>query len=188
MLTIRLNRVGKRNHAAFRVVVMDHKRATDAKFVDHIGYYDPHDQKEPFHVDAEKAAYWISKGAKASTTVASFLNKMDIGVVAPVRKKKTTKPKKKDEEAKKESAEKQPDKREIEEKTEEKTEEKKEPPVEEKKAETEDAPDNKGEKEKPKNDEKKEVVVEKKAVQGSDEPSDSGREPKSEKGKDKQDR
>lgn len=92
MLTIRLARFGKKNHATFRVVVMEHKRASDAAPVEKLGYYDPHKETDQFVVDVERVEYWLNQGAQATTTVASFLK--DLGVNAPIRirKKKTTKP------------------------------------------------------------------------------------------------
>ncbi|MBP9749278.1 MAG: 30S ribosomal protein S16 [Candidatus Pacebacteria bacterium] len=68
MLKIRLQRVGRRNHAEFRVVVSEHTRSTtSARYVDHLGAYNPH--TNTVTVDAQRAIDWIGKGAQPSDTV-----------------------------------------------------------------------------------------------------------------------
>ncbi|MBU1167032.1 30S ribosomal protein S16 [Patescibacteria group bacterium] len=100
MLTIRLVRKGKKNQAHFRVVVIDHKKAAQGKFVEELGYYNPHAKAgEEFNVDEKRVDYWLSEGVKVSTTVASFLKKIKLenAALVDVRKKKTNKAKKKEE-------------------------------------------------------------------------------------------
>jgi small subunit ribosomal protein S16 len=72
MLMIRLQRIGRRNHAEFRVVVTEHARAaTSSNYVEALGHYNPHTNTTV--VDAERVKAWIAKGAKPSPTVHNLL-------------------------------------------------------------------------------------------------------------------
>jgi small subunit ribosomal protein S16 len=72
---IRLKRVGALNKPVFRIVVADSRSPRDGKFIEEIGTYHPLKKGDNVVVDAERARYWISKGAQPSDTVASFLRK-----------------------------------------------------------------------------------------------------------------
>ena len=72
---IRLKRVGSLNKPVFRIVVADSRSPRDGKFIEEIGTYHPLKKGDNVVVDAERARYWISKGAQPSDTVASFLRK-----------------------------------------------------------------------------------------------------------------
>jgi small subunit ribosomal protein S16 len=72
MISIRLTRLGRRNHPFYRIVVADSRRARDGRFVEILGHYDPVKQPAELKLDAEKYAEWISKGAKPSDTVANL--------------------------------------------------------------------------------------------------------------------
>lgn len=77
MLKIRLQRVGRKNHAAFRVVVSEHARAAKkANIVEALGSYDPHGSIVALKED--RVQYWIGKGAQASETVHNLLVKKGI--------------------------------------------------------------------------------------------------------------
>lgn len=71
MLKMRLQRRGKKNYATYRIVVAEHTAPIKGRFIDDLGYYNPHDKK--FVVDAEKVSAWIEKGAQASPTVHNLL-------------------------------------------------------------------------------------------------------------------
>ena len=70
-----MKRVGTKNTPAFRIVVADSRSPRDGKCIEEIGTYSPLKKDTNFTVDLERAAYWISKGAQPSDTVASFLKK-----------------------------------------------------------------------------------------------------------------
>ena len=72
---IRLRRVGTKNVPAYRIVVADGHSPRDGRFIENIGTYDPKKAKDNFQVDAERAKYWIAKGAQPSDTVRSILKK-----------------------------------------------------------------------------------------------------------------
>lgn len=71
MLKIRLQRIGKRGQAYFRVVVTEHTQKPKGKYLELLGSYDPH--KNEISADAEKVKYWLSQGAKMSETVNNLL-------------------------------------------------------------------------------------------------------------------
>ena len=99
MLRIRLSRVGKKNKAQFRLTVADGKRSPTGRFIEILGYYNPHSKEKVFKEDRIK--YWMSKGAKPSSTVHNFL--LDAGIIKG-EKVKSWSPKKKKDEDKKETS------------------------------------------------------------------------------------
>lgn len=96
MLKIRLQRVGRRNDPAFRVVLTDSKNSTKSgKFKEILGSYAP--KKGEVIFKADRIKYWLSEGAQASDTVHNFLvsQKLIEGKKKNVLPKKSpTKPKK----------------------------------------------------------------------------------------------
>ena len=72
---IRMKRVGTKNTPVFRIVVADGRSPRDGKFIEEIGTYQPLKKENNFVLDLERAKYWVSKGAKPSDTVASFIKK-----------------------------------------------------------------------------------------------------------------
>jgi len=72
MLMIRLQRVGRRNHAEFRVVVTEKARAAKTgNYVEQVGHYNPH--TDEVSIDKERVQYWMSKGAQVSDTLHNIL-------------------------------------------------------------------------------------------------------------------
>jgi small subunit ribosomal protein S16 len=72
MLTIRMQRTGRKGHAMFRVVVQDARRTpTSGKVVALLGSYDPH--AKAVSIDKEKAATFLTNGAQPSERVARLL-------------------------------------------------------------------------------------------------------------------
>lgn len=72
MLKIRLQRIGRKNDPAFRVVLTDSKNSTKSgKFKEIIGSYNPKSGEAIFKAD--RINYWIDNGAQVSPTVHNFL-------------------------------------------------------------------------------------------------------------------
>jgi small subunit ribosomal protein S16 len=72
MLKIRLQRIGRKNDPAFRVVLTDSKNSTKSgRFLEIVGTYNPKMGETNFK--NERIQYWISKGAKLSGTMHNFL-------------------------------------------------------------------------------------------------------------------
>jgi small subunit ribosomal protein S16 len=80
---IRMKRVGTKNTPAFRIVVADSRSPRDGKFIEEIGTYNPLKKGDNFSLKLDRAQYWISKGAKPSDTVASFIKKINKVATAP---------------------------------------------------------------------------------------------------------
>lgn len=76
MLTIRFNRIGKRNKAQFRIVVQEHSVAPGGRHVEIVGSYDPHSKEGVFK--SERIKYWIDKGAQISDSVYNLLIKKEV--------------------------------------------------------------------------------------------------------------
>lgn len=72
---IRLKRLGSKKNPFYRVVVADSRYPRDGRFIEEIGYYNPHMDPPEIKVDAEKAKKWISDGAQPTETVRSILKK-----------------------------------------------------------------------------------------------------------------
>ena len=75
MLSIRLRRAGTTKKPHYRVVVADSRAWRDGRFVEVLGHYDPRKDPVVVKIDAERAQYWIGKGARASDTVRSLLKR-----------------------------------------------------------------------------------------------------------------
>ena len=72
MLKIRLQRIGRKNDPAFRVVLTDSKNSTKSgKFLEILGTYNPIAKEKNFVADRIK--YWMSQGARCSDTMHNFL-------------------------------------------------------------------------------------------------------------------
>ena len=78
MVRIRLTRVGAKKQPSYRFVVADARSARDGRSLDTLGHYDPRQEPVAIHVDAEKAAKWLSQGAQPSETVARLFRKVGI--------------------------------------------------------------------------------------------------------------
>lgn len=76
MLSIKLKRVGKRGQASFRIVVSEARSKLRGKFIEDLGWVNPHSDK--FEVRKERALYWLNCGAKPTITVANYFKKAGI--------------------------------------------------------------------------------------------------------------
>src|SRR5437764_15398327 len=71
----RLRRECTTNRPYYRVVVADSRTPRDRKFIEILGTYDPKQTGQNSSFSAERAEYWISKGAQPSDTVRSLIKK-----------------------------------------------------------------------------------------------------------------
>lgn len=80
MLAIRMQRTGRKGHAAFRVVVQDSRLSPKSgKVVERLGSYDPHTKQAT--VVKERAEHFLKNGAQPSPRVAKLLK--DQGIKLP---------------------------------------------------------------------------------------------------------
>lgn len=72
MLTIRLQRTGRKNNPSFRLIVINSKRGPKSgNVLEVLGSYEPKAGKREFK--GERIAHWLSYGAKTSGTVHNML-------------------------------------------------------------------------------------------------------------------
>ncbi len=71
MLSIRLQRTGRKSHAMFRIVVQDSRRTpTSGKIVASLGSYNPH--TKDLNLDVEKAKTFLNNGAQPTPRIVSL--------------------------------------------------------------------------------------------------------------------
>ena len=85
MLVIRLTRIGRKNKAAFRLVLQEKIWSPKSKALELLGSYNPHLNPPKPVLKAERIKYWISKGAQPSNTVNNLL--INAGVITGAKKK-----------------------------------------------------------------------------------------------------
>jgi small subunit ribosomal protein S16 len=75
MVTIRLSRGGAKKRPFYHVVVTDSRSRRDGRYIERIGFFNPIAAGEEVRlkIDAERAQYWVSKGAQTSDRVAKLL-------------------------------------------------------------------------------------------------------------------
>jgi len=71
MLTIRLQRTGKKNQADFRIVLAEKEMPAQKKFVEILGSYNP--RKKSFQVKEDRVKYWIGQRVEMSETVHNLM-------------------------------------------------------------------------------------------------------------------
>lgn len=88
MLAIRMQRLGRKGHPTYRVVVQDSRQApTSGKFVALLGSYDPHSKTST--VVKEKAEFYLKNGAQPSDRVALLLQSEGIKLPSWVKVQKS---------------------------------------------------------------------------------------------------
>ena len=75
MLAIRLRRAGSTGRPFFRIVVTESHAAREGRFVEVLGHYNPRTKPEKLEIDRERLAHYLSKGAKASDTVRTLIDR-----------------------------------------------------------------------------------------------------------------
>ena len=77
MLKIRLQRVGRINSPAYRIVVSEHARAAKKGLLEKLGTYNPKTKERA--INAERVKYWLSVGAQPSDTMHNIL--VSLGII-----------------------------------------------------------------------------------------------------------
>lgn len=100
MLTIRLQRTGKKNQADFRIVLAEKESPVNKKVVEILGSYNP--RRKTFQVKEERVKYWVGQRVELSETVHNLM--VSKGFVEGKKVKAFTIPKKPVEAVKAETA------------------------------------------------------------------------------------
>ena len=75
MLAIRLYRAGSKNRPFYRIVVSESARTPGSRVTEQIGVYDPTKKPEIVRLDVTRADDWLRRGAHASHTVRSLIDR-----------------------------------------------------------------------------------------------------------------
>ena len=70
---ISLAQRGKKKNRTYRVVVADSRSPRDGKFIEDLGYYDPHHNPSKVEINVDKAVSWLDKGAQPSERAQKLL-------------------------------------------------------------------------------------------------------------------
>ncbi|PJE64980.1 30S ribosomal protein S16 [Candidatus Saccharibacteria bacterium CG10_big_fil_rev_8_21_14_0_10_47_8] len=98
MLSIRMQRTGRRGHAQYRLIVQDSRFSpTSGRVVAFLGSYDPHTKQAT--VNGEKVAKYLDNGAQPSDRTAKLLQKEGIKLpdwvkISPEKSRKIRNPEK----------------------------------------------------------------------------------------------
>jgi small subunit ribosomal protein S16 len=65
--------MGLRNRPAYRVVVIDSRKARDGEYLESVGHYDP--RTKWLDLNTERIGHWVAKGAQTSDTVGRLLSR-----------------------------------------------------------------------------------------------------------------
>ena len=69
---------------SYRVVVADQRAPRgDRRIVENLGFYNPRTEPETFHIDVERAIFWLNQGAQPSEGVARLLKSAGAVAGAP---------------------------------------------------------------------------------------------------------
>ncbi len=74
---LRLKRMGRSNHAFYRLNAIDSRSPRDGRVIEELGYYDPEnkDNAKQFSAKLDRCKHWLDQGAIPSETVSSLLKK-----------------------------------------------------------------------------------------------------------------
>lgn len=77
---LRLKRLGRKNHAFYRLNAIDSRSPRDGRVIEELGFYDPtnKDTAKQFVAKLDRCRYWLDTGAIPSETVSSLLKKSGV--------------------------------------------------------------------------------------------------------------
>lgn len=77
MVKIRLQKLGRRNRAFFRIVVTDVRVKRQGAYLEKLGHYDPIETKaeKQVLVNMDRYNHWIKQGAQATEAVENLVRK-----------------------------------------------------------------------------------------------------------------
>jgi small subunit ribosomal protein S16 len=79
LVKIRLTRMGAHKSPFYRIIVTDSRARRDGPFIEIIGTYDPKKEPSEIKVNAERAKYWVDRGAQPTDIVKNLLQKAGVG-------------------------------------------------------------------------------------------------------------
>lgn len=76
MLAIKLQRIGKKSQASFRVIVQEKRTKLQGRSTEDLGWANP--RTDRYEVNKERAAYWLTMGAQPTDTAWNLLVKAGV--------------------------------------------------------------------------------------------------------------
>ena len=71
MLMLKLKKKGKRDTASMRLIASDKRSKLDGKYVDDLGWFNPH--SDDHSLDKDRIEHWLKSGAKPTAAVHNLL-------------------------------------------------------------------------------------------------------------------
>ena len=77
---LRLKRLGRKNHAFYRLNAIDSRTPRDGRVIEELGHYDPlnKDKDKQFVAKIDRCRHWLDVGAIPSETVSSLLKRSGV--------------------------------------------------------------------------------------------------------------
>jgi len=92
MLAIKLKMVGRKNQRTFRVIVQEARAKLGGKFVEDLGWYNPHTNQ--FKLNKTRVEYWVDNGAQPTDTAGRLIKKLKSSEVETYKTRDSRKGKK----------------------------------------------------------------------------------------------
>ncbi|HLB51957.1 30S ribosomal protein S16 [candidate division WWE3 bacterium RIFCSPHIGHO2_12_FULL_38_15] len=73
-VSIRLAKFGKKNAPTYKVVVANTKDKRNGRFIEVLGFYNPHQKTDSFSVNKQKYEEWQKKGALTTPAVEKLVS------------------------------------------------------------------------------------------------------------------
>ena len=73
MVSIKLKLIGKKGQRSFRVIVQEARSKLRGKFIEDLGWYNPHSNR--FELKQDRVLHWLSVGAQPTATVSRLIKK-----------------------------------------------------------------------------------------------------------------
>ncbi|MBI3322395.1 MAG: 30S ribosomal protein S16 [Candidatus Omnitrophica bacterium] len=74
---IRLKRLGGKKKPHNRIIVISKAKARDGRAIEELGYYDASTKPPKLKLNAERARFWMGKGANPSPTVLQLIKRAE---------------------------------------------------------------------------------------------------------------
>ncbi len=89
MVVLRLQKIGKKGQAQFRLLAQDKRKDPQDKSLEILGFLNPHTKESKFK--EERVKYWLAQGAQPTATVHNLLIDKNILSTAKVKTAKLKK-------------------------------------------------------------------------------------------------
>lgn len=76
MVKLRFKRMGNKFNAFYRIVAANDKAPRDGRFIEEVGYYNPHSKE--LNIDKELVFKWLNNGAQPTVVVKNLFSKEKI--------------------------------------------------------------------------------------------------------------